>query len=112
MDPMGCDMPNWKSRVGRVRLIGMVEGISFLLLVGVAMPLKYFAGFPEAVRLTGGLHGFLFICYVLAIFAAWVRGHLSFGKSALALAASLVPVGPFLIDRKLAEEEVRGSAPR
>ena len=107
MESMGCDMPSWKSPVGRVRLIGMFEGISFLLLVGVAMPLKYFAGFPEAVRWTGSIHGFLFICYGLAIFAAWVRGHLSSGKSALAVVASLIPLGPFLIDRKLAGEEAR-----
>ncbi len=101
-ESMDCAMPSWKSPVGRVRLIGMFEGVSFLLLIGVAMPLKYLAGFPEAVKVTGWLHGFLFICYCLAIFAAWISGHLSFGKSALGFAASLIPFGPFLIDRKLA----------
>jgi len=75
------------------------------VLMGVAMPLKYFAGFPEAVKWTGWIHGILFICYCLAIFAALVGGRISFGKSVLAFGASLVPFGPFLIDRKLAGDE-------
>ncbi|MBC8003581.1 MAG: DUF3817 domain-containing protein [Opitutaceae bacterium] len=102
-------MPNWRSPVGRLRLIGMFEGVSFLLLMGVAMPLKYFAGFPEAVKWTGWLHGILFIGYCLAILGALVSGRISFWKSALAFVASLVPLGPFLIDRSLAgDEAVRG----
>jgi integral membrane protein len=106
MKSIACGMPNWKSPVGRMRLIGMLEGASFLLLMGVAMPLKYFAGFPEAVKWTGWIHGILFIGYCLAIFGALVGGRISFAKSALAFGASLIPFGPFLIDRKLAGEEV------
>ena len=98
-------MPNWKSPVGRMRLIGMFEGVSFLLLMGVAMPLKYLAGLPEAVKWTGWLHGILFICYCFAIFGALVSGRISFGKSVLAFGAALIPLGPFLIDRKLAGDE-------
>ncbi len=98
-------MPNWKCPVGRMRLIGMFEGVSFLLLMGVAMPLKYCAGLPEAVKWTGWIHGILFICYCLAISAALVSGRISFGKSALAFVASLIPLGPFLIDRKLAGDQ-------
>ncbi len=98
-------MPNWKSRVGRLRLIGMCEGVSFLLLMGVAMPLKYFAGLPEAVTWTGWLHGILFICYCFAIFGALAGGRISFVKSLLAFVAALIPFGPFLIDRKLARDE-------
>lgn len=106
MKAIACGMPNWKSPVGRMRLIGMCEGVSFLLLMGIAMPLKYFAGWPEAVTWTGWLHGILFIGYCLAIFAALAGGRISFGKSVLAFVASLIPFGPFLIDRKLAVEEV------
>ena len=102
-------MPNWKTAVGRVRGVGMLEGISFLLLMGVAMPLKYFAGIPEAVRWTGWLHGALFLVYCLVIFTAWGEKHLSLKKSALAFAASLVPFGPFFIDAMLAKEDVAES---
>lgn len=98
-------MPNWKTAVGRVRGVGMLEGISFLLLMGIAMPLKYFAGMPEAVKWTGWGHGLLFIFYCLTILTALLGGQLSFGKSVLAFVASLFPFGPFLIDGKLAKEE-------
>ncbi|MEO5716813.1 MAG: DUF3817 domain-containing protein, partial [Luteolibacter sp.] len=49
-------MPNWKTEIGRVRLVGMIEGVSFLLLMGVAMPLKYLAGMPVAVKVAGWGH--------------------------------------------------------
>ena len=89
-------------------MAGMAEGISFLLLMGVAVPLKYFAGMPEAVNWTGWVHGVLFILYGLTILAALVAGRISFGKSLLAFGASLLPFGPFLIDRRLARlEEMR-----
>ena len=73
--------------------------------MGVAMPLKYFADLPEAVKWVGWLHGILFILYGLTILAALVEGRISFGKSVLAFCASLIPLGPFLIDRRLAVDE-------
>ena len=89
-----------------MRVIGMFEGASFLLLMGIAMPLKYLAGFPQAVSWTGWVHGLLFIGYCGAILAALANGRISLGKSALAFLASLIPFGPFLIDRKLIGEEL------
>ena len=100
-------MPNLRTIVGWVRLTGMVEGVSFLLLKGVAMPLTYMAGIPEAVKWTGWGHGILFIIYALVVLVALLAGRLSFGKSLLAGLAALVPFGPFLIDRKLAADEAR-----
>lgn len=90
-----------------MRLIGMIEGVSFLLLMGVAMPLKYFAGYPEAVKWTGWIHGILFIAYCLAILVALVNGRISFGKSVLAFVAALIPFGPFLVDHQFAPDEAR-----
>jgi integral membrane protein len=95
--------PDLRDPVGRVRAVGMVEGVSFLLLMGVAMPLKYLADLPLAVTYVGWAHGVLFVAFVLVLFQAWAGGALSFGKSALALLAALLPLGPFLIDRKLAK---------
>lgn len=100
-------MANWKSSVGRVRAVGMLEGISFLLLMGIAMPLKYLAEMPEAVRYTGWAHGVLFIAYCLVIFLAWTEGALPFRKALLAFVASLLPFGPFIIDKRLEMDEVR-----
>lgn len=103
-------MPNWKTSVGRLRLLGMMEGASFLLLMGVAMPLKYAFQMPEAVKWTGWIHGLLFIFYCLAILTTLLAGRISFAKSALAFVASLLPFGPFILDRKLLEDEAREAA--
>jgi integral membrane protein len=98
-------MPNYKTTLGIMRAVGMAEGVSFLLLMGIAMPLKYFAGMPEAVKWTGWLHGVLFILYGLSILAALAAGRISFWKSLLAFGGSLMPFGPFLMDRHLARLE-------
>lgn len=97
--------------VGRVRLVGMVEGLSFLILLFIAMPLKYLAGMPMAVRVTGMAHGVLFLLFLLVIFQAWGNKALTTKQSALAFLASLVPFGPFLIDRRLAESATRSADP-
>ena len=103
-------MANLKSSVGRVRAVGMLEAISFLLLMGVAMPLKYMAGMPQAVRYTGWAHGLLFIAYCGVIFLAWSEGALSFRKALMAFVASLLPFGPFIIDKRLEVDEEREEA--
>jgi integral membrane protein len=88
-------------RIERLRRVGKIEGISFLVLVFIAMPLKYFAGQPLAVKVAGWIHGVLFIwfCWVLA--RARFGGRLPWSLTFLAFIASLLPFGPFVIDRKL-----------
>ena len=100
-------MPNLQSPVGRVRFIGHIEGVSFLLLMGVAMPLKYLADQPLAVTYVGWAHGLLFILLCLAIFQAWIGRALTFSRSLTTFIAALVPFGPFLIDSHLARDEER-----
>lgn len=102
--------PDLRDPVGRVRALGMVEGVSFILLMGVAMPLKYWANMPLAVTYVGWAHGALFIAFLLVLFIAWAGGALSFGRSALAFIASVIPFGPFLIDRHLAKSTPAGDA--
>lgn len=87
--------------IGRVRLVGIIEGISYLLLLGVAMPLKYFAAIPEAVRIVGMAHGVLFLTFCLVILLAWLDQNLPFLWALFAFIASLLPFGPLLIDKKL-----------
>jgi integral membrane protein len=87
--------------VGRLRLIGMIEAVSFLLLLGAAMPLKYLAGRPEAVQVVGLAHGVLFLAFVAAPADAFFRGPLPFGWALIAFAAALLPAGPFVIDPRL-----------
>ncbi|HEX9996344.1 MAG TPA: DUF3817 domain-containing protein [Abditibacterium sp.] len=88
----------------RLRLLGLCEGWSFVVLVLVAMPLKYLFQRPEAVRVVGSIHGGLFVLYVLAVLvvAALHRWHLR--RTFLALVASVIPFGPFLLDGRLKRE--------
>jgi integral membrane protein len=87
--------------LGRLRLIGFLEGASLLVLLGIAMPLKYLAGQPAAVRYVGMGHGLLFVLYVLLVIQVGIARSWSFGKIALALVASIVPFGTFWADRRL-----------
>jgi integral membrane protein len=90
-----------QSAVGRLRVIGFLEGLSFLVLLGIAMPLKYFADEPEAVRVVGMAHGVLFLLYVAAVLQAALEYGWKLGLIALLLIASLLPLGPFVADARL-----------
>jgi integral membrane protein len=85
-----------------VRRIGLTEGVSYLLLLGVAMPLKYFAGLPEAVLAVGWAHGVLFMAYAWVTFWAYGKNRLPFRWVGWCALASLLPFGPFVIDPRLA----------
>ena len=87
--------------LGKLRVVAFVEGVSFLLLLFIAMPLKYWAGLPQMVRVVGMAHGLLFVLYVLYAFLAKVEYGWSFRKLALALLASVVPFGTFYADKHL-----------
>ncbi len=98
-------MHSLKTSLGRLRVIGWWEGWSFLLLLGVAMPLKYFAGMPLAVSVVGMAHGVLFMLYlVVAVHTALDRDW-PWKRTALVLVASVLPGGPFVIDAKILREE-------
>ena len=99
--------PNFQTQVGRVRIAGIIEGISFLLLLGLAMPMKYFAGQPQYVRVIGMVHGLLFLALCLSLLLALLNGKITFGRTVQAFVASLLPFGTFVIDKKLALDEQR-----
>ena len=93
------------SAVGRLRAVGMIEAVSFLLLLGVAMPLKYFAGMPAAVKIAGWIHGLLFITFGLCLLVAHGERRWPMRWTATVLVAALLPFGPFVIDRRLKLEQ-------
>ena len=86
------------------RVIAFLEGVSFLVLLGIAMPLKYYAGLPSAVRVVGSLHGLLFVAYAIVTGLLLLRGRWSMARSAVAMGASLLPFGTFLFDRSVKRE--------
>lgn len=85
----------------RFRLIGILEGISFLVLLLVAMPLKYIWEWPLAVKYVGWAHGVLFIAYGVALLNAAIKLSWSWKKVVVAGLASLFPGGPFILDPRV-----------
>lgn len=97
---------NFSSRpIGRLRLAGFVEGLSYLVLLFVAMPLKYFANLPLAVKYVGWVHGLLFILYVLALLKVMQAHKWNITKTFVAFVMSLIPFGTFAYDKVLKREE-------
>jgi len=94
-----------KTSIGRLRVIGFWEGVSFLVLLGIAMPLKYIWGHPEAVRVVGMAHGILFLLYLWAAIQAAVEHNWNWRRTLLLLVASLLPAGPFVVEAKLLRPE-------
>jgi integral membrane protein len=94
-----------RTPISRLRTIGIYEGISYLLLLGIAMPLKYMADMPAMVKYTGWAHGVLFVLYMISVLEVTLTHNWSIKKIAAAVVASLLPFGPFVLDKKLLKEE-------
>ena len=92
--------------VATLRLIGSAEGISFLLLLGVGMPLKYYAGIPMAVRVMGSLHGLLFVLFLIALSYAGSKRDWAPQTSLSFLVASVLPFGFLMVDGRLKREMI------
>ncbi|MFC0189617.1 DUF3817 domain-containing protein [Fictibacillus aquaticus] len=88
------------SPIERLRVVGNLEGLSFIVLLVIAMPLKYLADMPMAVTIVGMLHGVLFVLYIAAILHVWLVKRWPVFRVILAMAASVIPFGPFFFDAK------------
>jgi integral membrane protein len=95
--------------VRSLRLAGILEGISYLLLLFIAMPLKYAAGLPMAVRIVGSMHGLLFLWFLSALLRAHLERRWGLKVSTLVFIASLLPFGFLAIDRTLKREMARAA---
>jgi len=85
----------------RLRLLAFTEGVSTLVLFGVAMPLKYLWDMPLAVRVVGMVHGVLFSALVVQLVRAIKRVPIAPKVSGLCMLAAVFPFGPFIADRWL-----------
>ncbi len=94
-----------KNIINRFRVIGFIEGISYLVLLFLAMPLKYIWGYPMAVKVVGMTHGILFIAYVILLYLAHTRYQWGIKYSTILFIASLIPFGTFFTDKRLKEIE-------
>jgi integral membrane protein len=87
------------------RKTALAEGISFLVLLLIAMPLKYFASLPMAVTIVGALHGILFVAFIVLAYLVRDKYNKSLGWMAKAFIASILPFGTFVADREWKKEE-------
>ena len=87
------NITNWFLKIGKI------EGYSYLILVFIAMPLKYIFHIPEYVRPVGTLHGFLFVAFMILLALMFVKVKMSFKNAALSFLLSLVPFGTFFLKR-------------
>ena len=85
----------------RLRFLAFTEGVSTLVLFGVAMPLKYLWDMPLAVRVVGLIHGALFSLLVVQLFRAVKRVPIERKVAGLCMLAAIFPFGPFIADRWL-----------
>jgi integral membrane protein len=90
-----------KNPIQFLRTVALAEAVSFLLLLGIAMPLKYFAGLPMAVKVAGWLHGALFVVFSLALLQAMIVARWPLSRGALVFVAGLLPGGPFVMDGRM-----------
>lgn len=97
--------------VPSLRVISAIEGISYLLLLFVAMPLKYGLGEPLAVRILGMAHGWLFVAFVVALVWAMRARGWSLVRGAMLFVLSLVPFGFLGIDRFLRQDAEAAAEP-
>ncbi|AZA50644.1 DUF3817 domain-containing protein [Chryseobacterium carnipullorum] len=86
------------------RKTALIEGFSYLILLFIAMPLKYFFNIPEGVKYFGWIHGVLFLIFMVALVAAAIQYRWSFKRIMLYLIASVLPFVPLILDKGLKKE--------
>jgi integral membrane protein len=84
-----------------LRVVGLLEGLSLLMLFGIAMPLKYLFREPLAVEVVGMAHGILFIFYILLVLLVGYTKRWKLTNVGLAMLASIIPFGTFYVDKKI-----------
>src|SRR5688500_7299480 len=95
-----------RNSVNQLRWVGNAEGISFLVLLFIAMPLKYIFDYPMAVKVNGWVHGVLFVVYILAVLRTAYLIKWNYLRVGIALAASVVPFATFILDKKLKQNQM------
>lgn len=82
----------------KLTIMGYLEGTSFLLLLGIAMPLKYMMDMPEMVSYVGPVHGVLFIAYIVVLFITAHKIKMPLWALPAGVLGSFLPFGPFVFD--------------
>lgn len=100
----------FKTPLGRLRLVSYMEGISLMVLVGIAVPMKYWAGDPVLVRTVGPVHGILFLLFIVLTLSVAVERQWSFTKTTSKILIScFIPFATFYVDRHILRKEAAAS---
>ena len=94
-----------KNSVKKFRVINSIEGYSYLLLLFVAMPMKYMMGIPMATKIVGSIHGALFILFMVLMTIAWQKARWSHAENIIFFIAALVPFGTFFTKKQIQKYE-------
>jgi len=86
------------------RMSAIIEGISYLLLLFIAMPLKYVYDMPFAVRIAGSAHGLLFVVFMVLLAAVYVRNTMTLKQCVMGFIASIIPFGAFVFDHHIKQK--------
>lgn len=99
MSPLSASM-YLRSTIARLRLTGYLEGVSLLLLVGIAVPIKYMGDNPLLVKILGPIHGICFLLYCYFLLQCVLESKWKFSEMAKVFVVAFIPLG-FLFIRKL-----------
>lgn len=94
-----------KESVKKLGFINTTEGYSYLVLLFIAMPLKYILGISIAVKIAGMIHGILFVTFVLLLMQSWIEKKWTLKENILFFVATLVPFGTFYTRDKIKSYE-------
>ena len=89
------------TKLKQFRLAAYIEGWSYIILLFIAMPMKYIWGIAIATKIVGMIHGILFIWFLLALYNAANETKWGIKFSIIAFISSLIPFGTFFLDKKL-----------
>lgn len=91
-----------KTKIGRLRLVAFLEGISLLVLIGIAVPLKYVMNDPSLVKAIGPVHGLLFLLFIINTLSVGIEYRWKFREITWkVILACFIPFGTFYIDYKI-----------
>lgn len=91
-----------KTKLGRIRIIGFLEGLSLLVLIFVAIPMKHFFHNPALSKFLGPIHGAIFLVFVLNTMSLAIEQNWKFRTTTWKIiVACFIPFGTFYIDHKI-----------
>jgi len=95
------------SELKKFLFINKIEGLSYIILLFVAMPLKYYFGYPLATKIMGSIHGALFVIFIYRLLKAKKAINFSKKETIIYFILSLIPFGSFYTDRLLKEKYLK-----